>query len=540
MRHQLLCGPYAPVGINGNKYNGGSPGCHNFTLSTDLISSDNPDLIHGLPVIFPNGSLVADIAPQQIGTATYRATLIHDSMREDVLYRSVTPHDFRIRVVQPNLTPSFDTINVIVNASTAYTEVKFAENLSAGVGEDYQELSFDFVFSNCSRFFDIAPSLVVRVDEDGKRIGVLGYSLKVSVSGDCNFTVVLVDNGGSDEAIGAFNTSIQRFFKMTVLGNNKQPTFDVKPSITLNQNSQSQNIDFVVTNKYTGGAGEEDQTLALFITKVKALNGDLSEVEAFEELEVFQNGTIRIKPAVNVFGLFIVELMLQDDGGTDNGGNDKAYRNLAVDILVGEIVLAMESIADQLNITENTGYGNIFDENYTFPSVFSLVGQELDTRLKGADYQILNVTNPEMFTKGTPKITSDGAVVVSVSRKSKFYESLIFVQATHFAVFTPTLLLRSNTLSVKVKIFLVNDPPTFEVLPVLKTIQGMGLQQIPRFANYSVGPPDEFWQVISFAVRMQSDLTRLFMVHPRIDTNGKRFRRSSNAFRIIFFAQADV
>jgi hypothetical protein len=168
------------------------------------------------------------------------------------------------------------------------------------------------------------------------------------------------------------------------------------------------------------------------------------------------------------------------------------------------------------------------------------VGQDLDTRLKGADYQILNVTNPEMFTEGTPKITSDGAVVVSVSRKSNFYESLIFVQATHFAVFTPTLLLRSNTLSVKVKIFLVNDPPTFEVLPVLKTIQGMGLQQIPRFANYSVGPPDEFWQVISFAVRMQSDLTRLFMVHPRIDTNGKRFRRSSNAFRIIFFAQADV
>jgi hypothetical protein len=85
---------------------------------------------------------------------------------------------------------------------------------------------------------------------------------------------------------------------------------------------------------------------------------------------------------------------------------------------------------------------------------------------------------------------------------------------------TPLFLLESNTVSVKVITHGVNDPPTFDVPSEFVTLEGAGLQVVSSFVSYSAGPPDEYGQVVSFAIAVATDVSRLFVVAPRIDGDG--------------------
>jgi len=518
-RQELLCGPYPPLGINGIEFNGIPAVCHSLSLTTELLSTENENLINGLPIVFSNGSLVVELNPKQKGQALYRTRLTSDHMTEDMSHQLVRSKDFIIQVLQPNQAPSFDAINIVVGSVTAYTELKFAVNVTAGFLEDFQELAFDFSYSN-ALIFNVPPSLLVQVDELGEKIGVVVFSLKPFVSGDVNFAVTLFDDGVGDDAIGAKNSSIPQFFKMTILGNNRPPLFKLKPEITnILQNSGVRYVDSFFTDLNAGGMGEENQNLTLFLSTVYTLDGPWPGHSAFDELHVFQNGTLKIKPAKNRFGVFAIEAMVQDDGGTADGGRDRAYRNSTLRVEPRDPELVLLSSNDELRIIENTGSGDIYDASYMFMSVLSLFGQENDFRLRDATFVIVSVTNSGMFKK-TPELTRDGTVVLSVNNKSRIREAEFFVQATLFGTHVPTELLKSNILAVKVITFGVNDPPTFDVPSELATLEDSGLQEVPMFASYSLGPDDEYWQVISFAVTVESEVARLFAIFPRIDADG--------------------
>jgi len=517
-RHQLLCGPYPPVGINGDTYNGRPPTCLHLQLETVLVSTNNDGLLRGLPMVSPNGSLSVEIAADQSGSATYRTRLISDHRSEAKASARMTSKEFTIIARQLNHPPSFEAHEVVVGSVTAYREVIFATNVTAGRREDDQALLFEFTYSN-ALLFDIAPSLMVGVDDAGDKIGVLGYSLKRFVSGEVNFTVILVDDGGGNAEIGEQNTSKPQLFKMTILGNNRPPTFDVAAGITILQNSGIQYLDFFVTNMDAGGVGEKTQNLTLFLHTVYALDSQWPSGNAFDVFEIFNNGSIKVKPAFNRFGSFAVEFGLRDDGGTENGGSDRSYRNSTLFIEGAEPLLELSSTKDLLRITENTGDGSLYDESYTFLSLFELRGQEYDTRVQNVTFQIVSMTNEEMFLK-PPRLTRSGAIVLFLAEKSRVRETEVFVQAAHSGTLSPTSVLLSNIVSIKVITAGVNDAPTFHVPPEFKTLEDMGLQVVPHFASYSVGPPDEYWQTISFAVTIESEVLRLFEVLPRIDADG--------------------
>jgi len=517
-RQEMLCGPYPPVSINGNEYSAAPAVCHNLFLTTELISTENPDLVKGLPIVFPNGSLVVELNPKQTGQAVYRTRLTSDHVSKDFSYQRVKPHDLIIQVVQPNQAPLCDTTSVVVDSVTTYIEVKFAENISAGFHEDFQELAFEYSYSN-ALIFDIPPLLFMRVDESGNRIGLVGYSLKAFVSGEVLFNLTLVDDGESDEATGAKNTSIPRFFKMTILGNNRPPSCEILPELRIVQNSDVRFIELFVTALNAGGGGEENQNLSLSVSTLYTLDGPWPGQSAFDQMHIFQNGTIKIKPAINRFGVFAVEIMLQDDGGTADGGMDQIYRNSTITIERTDPQLVLLSTKNELHITENTGAGDIYDESYTFLSVLSLLGQEYDFRMWDANFEIVSVTNSDLF-KTTPELTNDGAVVVSVTDESKIREAEIFVQATLVGRLVPTIFLVSNVVSIQIMTFGVNDPPTFEIPPEFAALEDGGLQEVPMFASYSIGPQDEFWQVISFAVTVESNVARLFTTAPRVNVDG--------------------
>ena len=115
------------------------------------------------------------------------------------------------------------------------------------------------------------------------------------------------------------------------------------------------------------------------------------------------------------------------------------------------------------------GYGALYHSRYTFPSVFSLVGQEFDARLRDPTFLIISIENLELF-ESVPEIGPDGSMVVSVKNESFSREAQITVQASHAGTSDPSLLLQSNAVVIKVVTFGVNDPPTFEVPVALDVI----------------------------------------------------------------------
>jgi len=225
--------------------------------------------------------------------------------------------------------------------------------------------------------------------------------LKAFVSGEVLFNLTLVDDGESDEATCAKNTSIPRFFKMTILGNNRPPSCEILPELRIVQNSDVRFIELFVTALNAGGGGEENQNLSLSVSTLYTLDGPWPGQSAFDQMHIFQNGTIKIKPAINRFGVFAVEIMLQDDGGTADGGMDQIYRNSTITIERTDPQLVLLSTKNELHITENTGAGDIYDESYTFLSVLSLLGQEYDFRMWDANFEIVSFTNSDLF-KTTP------------------------------------------------------------------------------------------------------------------------------------------
>ena len=513
-RHELLCGRYPPVGINGNRYSSVPARCHDLDLTTEVVSTGNPDLTRGEPTVFLNGSLILEVNSKQMGSALYRTVLKSKHSNEPF---SSQPKVFSLIVQQPNLAPSGDALNVIVNSVTAYREVLIAENITAGAGESKQQLIFEYTYTN-ALLFSTAPSLFVRSDEAGQLFGFMGFAVKEFSFGQVNFTAWLLDDGGSDAETGAYNKSKPLYFSMSILGNNRPPEFEVQPEIRLVQNGEPRWVSLFVTNMNAGGAAEQNQNLSISVNQVYTIHGPWPAAGSFAALAVFSNGTLLLQAALNRFGTFVVEIVVQDDGGTEHGGRDKSQRNSSIVVEERDPQLVLVTSAGQLNISENMGYGALYHSRYTFPSVFSLVGQEFDARLRNPTFLIISIENLELF-ESVPEIGPDGSMVVSVKNESFSREAQITVQASHAGTSDPSLLLQSNAVVIKVVTFGVNDPPTFEVPVALEVIEASPMQQVP-FATFSVGPPDEQWQEIYFSVTVASDLPLLFKITPHINLEG--------------------
>ena len=91
--------------------------CHDLDLTTEVVSTGNPDLTRGEPTVFLNGSLILEVNSKQRGSALYRTVLKSKHSNEPF---SSQPKVFSLIVQQPNLAPSGDALNVIVNSVTAY------------------------------------------------------------------------------------------------------------------------------------------------------------------------------------------------------------------------------------------------------------------------------------------------------------------------------------------------------------------------------------------------------------------------------------
>jgi hypothetical protein len=263
------------------------------------ISVDRPDLFSSGPQIEANGTLTFTPATGAVGTAV--ATVV---LKDTVANVSSASQTFRIRLVAPNLAPSFvkGPDQVVGKDSGTRTVPGWATAISAG--ETGQTVSFLVTHDNPG-LFAVAPG----VDQ----AGVLTYSPSPGAVGKATVTVVLRDNGGTE--FGGVEASPAQTFTITVGTPNQSPSFAKGPDVMVDQDSGAKTLTGWATSISAGPTSEAGQAVSFVVTTDNPL---LFSVPP----RIAPNGTLTFMPEAKATGLATVTVVVKDDGGTAFGGVD--------------------------------------------------------------------------------------------------------------------------------------------------------------------------------------------------------------------------
>jgi CSLREA domain-containing protein len=137
-------------------------------------------------------------------------------------------------------------------------------------------------------------------------------------------------------------------FLLTVNPVNDAPSFTTAGDQTVNNNAGLQTINNWATNISAGPANESGQTLSFSVT------GNTNPALFAIAPSVSPAGTLTYQPAANAGGTATITIVLQDNGGTANGGNDTSPPqsfNITVNPVGGFIRFSSASF----NTTESSG-----------------------------------------------------------------------------------------------------------------------------------------------------------------------------------------
>jgi len=246
-------------------------------------------------------SLLMTPALNQHGSTLITVTVSNDGV-------PVATGTFTLTVNFVNQRPGFTAgPNQTTNEdSGAQSVTNWATNISAGVPtESGQTLTFLVTGNTNPTLFSAGPAI--------SSAGTLTYTPAADASGTATIDVVLKDDGGT--ANGGQDTSTPASFTITVNPVNDVPSFTKGPDQTSNEDSGSVFVSGWATNISTG-APNEFQSLQFIINNNS--NPSLFSSGPF----IGSSGSLSYTPAFNASGTATITIVLKDNGGTANGGQD--------------------------------------------------------------------------------------------------------------------------------------------------------------------------------------------------------------------------
>ena len=111
------------------------------------------------------------------------------------------------------------------------------------------------------------------------------------------------------------NTSAEETVTITVIPVNDEPSFTIGADESILEDAGEQTIIAWATEIDKGATNESGQSLTFTVTHD---NNNLFSVPP----QIDSSGTLTYTPALNANGVAKVSVVLSDDGGTDNGGDD--------------------------------------------------------------------------------------------------------------------------------------------------------------------------------------------------------------------------
>ena len=184
-------------------------------------------------------------------------------------------------------------------------------------------------------------------------------------------------------------------FTLTVLPVNDAPTFTKGPNQTILEDAGPQTVNNWATG-ISAGPNEGAQTLTFTVTNVSSATAELFSVAP----AIDASGTLTYTPAPNRSGTASFIVVLKDDGGTANGGQDTAVPQQIFSITITEVndPPSFTKGPDQ-TVAEDPGFQSIGP----WATNISAGPNEAES----LQFEVTNNTNPTLFSI-PPFVSSSG------------------------------------------------------------------------------------------------------------------------------------
>ena len=242
-----------------------------------------------------------------------------------------------ITVIPVNDEPSF-TIGAdetILEDAGEQTIIAWVTEIDKGAtNESDQSLTFTVIHDNNS-LFSVQP----QIDSNG----TLSYTPAVNANGVAKASVVLSDNGGTDNS--GDDTSAPQTFTITVVAHNDAPQFALlgnPPAIMENDSAQSL-TDFIT--EITPGGGEDEVNQALTFTVSQT--GKTSNLSFDEAPAISPEGVLTYTPASRTSGTASFDVFVYDDG-VPTAVSDTQSFTITVNELPNNSPIVVQPVSDQI------------------------------------------------------------------------------------------------------------------------------------------------------------------------------------------------
>jgi hypothetical protein len=477
------------------------------TVSFNVVGNTNPALFSVQPTVAANGTLSYTPAANAAGSATITLVLVDNGGTANGGSDTSAPQTFTITVTPVNDAPSFvrGANQTVLEDSGAQSVSGWATGISTGPNEGSQTVAFSVTNNSNAALFSVAPAV--------SPSGVLTFTPAPSVSGSAQITLVLVDNGGT--ANGGVDTSAPQTFTITIDSVNDAPSFTRGANQTVNEDAGPQSVAGWASG-ISAGPGESGQTLTFIVTN--NTNAALFSTPP----AVAANGTLTYTPAANASGSAIITLVLQDNGGTANGGVDtSAPQTFTITVNPVNDAPSFTPGANQ-TVLEDSGAQTV--ANWAT----SLSRGPADESAQTLSFIITGNTNVALFSV-QPTIAANGTLTYTPAANA-FGSSDVTVVLVDNGGTANGGIDTSAAHTFTINVTPVNDAPSFTAGANQTVLEDSGAQSVSGWATSINAGPNEGSQTVTFNVSGNTN-TALFSVQPAIAANGTlTYTPAANAF----------
>ncbi|MCX7423245.1 MAG: putative Ig domain-containing protein [Planctomycetia bacterium] len=266
------------------------------------------------PTIDPvTGSLTYQADQNSNGTISYSVTLSDNGGGTN----TSAAQFFMINVLPVNDVPTFVLAGnppTVSEDAGAQSIALFGTSFSAGPANESSQ-TLTLLMSQTSSTGGLTFLSAPRID---LTTGTLTYQAAADANGSATYSVSLMDNGGTTN--GGSDTSATQTFTVTITAVNDVPKFTITANPpTVIEDAGAQSVVNFATNISAGPANESTQVLTFLVTQT-ASTGGLTFVTA-PSIDPL-TGTLTYKTTADLSGTATFSVVLKDDGGIANGGDD--------------------------------------------------------------------------------------------------------------------------------------------------------------------------------------------------------------------------
>ncbi len=441
-----ITGGTLTIGTTNISFGGGGNGTADFTASGTLVDINTAlDAATFTPT--------ADLNGTDTGTISFTT---NDSAETS------DPVSVSFDITPVNDEPSFTVgSNHVINEDAGpQTTSSWATSLYTGaMNESSQSLSFAVTNDN-NALFSTQPAIDAS--------GTLTYESSAGANGTTTVSVVLSDDGGT--ANGGDDTFATQNFTITINPVNNEPSFVKGVDQFVVENAGPQTVNSWATSLDKGAVNESDQSLSFAVTNDN--NALFSTQPAIDAA-----GSLTYETTMDMNGVATVSVILSDNGGTANGGDDTFTTQSFTITVVAKPTIT--SIADDTgdSTTDYITSDNTPTVNGTatpMSTVFIIVNGNSSALTPGGPISV-TANSMGQYTFPFPVVFGtlpDGIANISVSSTLNSATTVSDVQAVMIDTEDPSVIITSTEAS----------PTTATTIPVTVTfsesVSGLVLEEL--------------------------------------------------------------